>query len=505
MNKTSLIWGTFCLLLANVLSRALGFVYRIFLVRMIGSEGIGLTEMVSPIYSFCLVAASVGLPLAMSRLIAEELGRRKYDNLERIWRLTLRSVSIWSAIVSLLVFILAPWLIGNFASDERILTAFRAITPAIFIVSVCSCYRGYFQATKQIATIGFSQNIEQITRVILGLGLSYWLIPYGLKTVIVGLSIATVLGELCGLVCIVYRQKRQKSLKTSKPTLSRRVIGKYLLMVGIPLTGQRLLTSLIMMLQAFIIPQLLLKHGMSTTDATAAYGNFSGVAMTLLHLPGIFTSTMSTALLPAIAEAINRPALLTDRINQSLQINSCIGMPTAYLLFFYAEDLCSALFHTPDAAPCLQALAVGAWFIYTQGIVTGIQHGLGTLKQLLLNLCIAGAIFLATLWVLIPEYGIMGAAIACIIFAAVNCCLAFFQFQIGFKIHIDYIHIVFKPLLATIAAIYINKTAASILTANLIPPTFWHYGQILVFAILYLLILFGLRGLPNILIRYFRR
>ena len=406
MKKHSLVWGAAFLLLCNFISKVLGFLYRIVMVRVIGTEGIGLTEMVTPIYSFCLVVATLGIPLAMSRLITAQISRNHYQNIAKIWRISLFWVSLFGCLTTVLVFLLAPWLIKHFIVDQRTLFCFQVMIPSIFIVSICSCYRGYFQATKQIGIIGTSQNLEQIVRVIIGIGLAILLLPYGLTIAIIAVAIATVLGELAGLCYIMIKYKKAKLITAPQQsaTLSGYAISKYLFQIGTPVTMQKLLMSFLLMLQAFLIPWCLQKSGMTAEMATNAYGNYAGVAMSLIHLPGIFTSTLSVAILPAIAESTTSHYLLENRINQSFHITTAISLPVTAIFYLYAEELCTWLFDAPNAAPALQILAIGALFFYLQTTITSILQGLGNVKALLLNLFLSGICFLVGLYLLAVSY-----------------------------------------------------------------------------------------------------
>ena len=161
MKMQNIFCSAAILLICNFISRCLGFVYKIILVRLIGAEGIGITEMVSPVYSLALVAASLGIPLAMSKLLASEIGRRRFQTLRLIQQTSLGMLIVLGAGVTLLCALLAPLLLQNLNPEARTLNYLRALTPAIFIVTVCSGFRAYFQATKQIGIIGVSQNIEQ--------------------------------------------------------------------------------------------------------------------------------------------------------------------------------------------------------------------------------------------------------------------------------------------------------------------------------------------------------
>lgn len=503
MKKYSLAFGALILFFCNLISRVLGFAYKIVLVRIIGSEGIGLTEMVSPVYSFALVLASFGIPLAMTRLISSLMGRRDFTNIKRIWDISIRLLIFLGIFFSLVFYLFSDQIISIFAIDDCILLCFKVMIPAIFLVTVCSCYRAYFQAIKQIAVIGYSQNLEQFCRVSIGIFLAWYWMPYGLENAVIAVSIATVIGELVGLIYIMYRYKAYRPAADTVPTLSDGRIVKYLFTVGMPVTMQRLVMSLVLMLQSFMIPNLLHNTGLSVGTSTALYGNFSGVAMSLVNLPGIFTATMAMAILPAVAESNHRRDVLNSRVNQALQLTVLIGLPVSVIFHLYAFELCDWLFNTPDAGSILRILAIGSVFIYAHTVLTGIMQGMGSVRFLLYNLIFSGCLLLVLLYCLVPRYGINGAAISSVCFFTVNCLLNLKYLYFNSKLRFAGIQIVIKPVFAIIIALTVKKAVNILFTAG------WLYNQYIAFAFntvlltaVYLLVLFSIKGLPDLVIRY---
>lgn len=505
MKNYSLIFGACILFLCNFVSRALGFIYKILLVRILGSEGIGLTEMVTPVYSFALVLASLGIPLAMTRLMSSLIGQKDFANIRRIWRVSLGLLIFFGLFFSFFFLLFSDRIIRLFAIDDCILLCFKMMIPAVFIVTVCSGYRAYFQAIKQIAVIGYAQNLEQFCRICLGILLAWYWMPYGLEKAVAAVSFATVAGELVGLLFLVLRHRSYTTPEKMVPTLSRRKIAHYLFTVGMPVTLQRLLMSLVLMVQSILIPNLLHHSGFSTAEATALYGNFSGVAMSLVNLPGIFTSTLSTAILPAVAEINHRKDLLRDKINQSLQLTTLVGIPVSVIFFFYGENLCDWLFHTPEAGDILRILALGSVFFYGHTILTGIMHGIGNVRFLLYNLFFSGCVLLGVLYALVPSCGIAGAAIASVSFFTLNCLLNLFYLCRCHHLRLAFEAIILKPLFAALVAWIIKKAVSFWLTAhwNLQP----HFEFLLgcgLFITGYLLILSLIHGLPTLIIRRIR-
>ncbi len=505
MKKYSLILGACILFLCNFVSRALGFVYKILLVRILGSEGIGLTEMVTPVYSFALVLASLGIPLAMTRLMSSLIGQKDFANIRRIWRVSLGLLIFFGLFFSLFFLLFSDQIIRLFAIDDCILLCFKIMIPAVFIVTICSGYRAYFQAIKQIAVIGYAQNLEQFCRICLGIFLAWYWMPYGLEKAVAAVSFATVAGELVGLIFLILRHRSYVTQEKTTPTLSRRKIVQYLFTVGMPVTLQRLLMSLVLMMQSILIPNLLHHSGFSTAEATALYGNFSGVAMSLVNLPGIFTSTLSTAILPAVAEINHRQDLLRERINQSLQLTTLVGVPVSVIFFLYGENLCDWLFHTPEAGSILRILAIGAVFFYGHTILTGIMHGIGNVRFLLYNLFFSGCVLLGLLYALVPSWGIAGAAVASVSFFILNCLLNLFYLCRSRRLCLSFGTIIGKPLLAVSAALVIKKAVSVLLTAHWnFPPYFDFLLECGVLMIGYFGVLCFIHGLPTVIIRRIR-
>lgn len=501
--RRGLFWSAAILLVCNFISRVLGFVYKIILVRLIGTAGIGITEMTGPVYSFALVAASLGIPLALSRLLALEIGRRRYHNLRRIQKTAMLLLAVLGGLAAVICWRFAPNLLARFGTAEGA-NYLRILSPAVLLVTICSGFRAYFQATKQIGIIGVSQNLEQIVRVIVGSTLVYLALPYGIEAQIAAVAAATVLGELCGLLFIFNAYLRQRPQHPDPPELSHTAIGIRLLGFGAPVTVQKLLMSAILMLQAMLIPLALQRGGLTAAEATDAYGNFSGVAMSLIHLPGIFTATLAMALLPSIAESEQNPARLNSRINQSLHITAVIALPFMLLFYQFAEQLCRWLFNAPGAAGSLRVLALAAAFIYAQTAFTSILQGMGKLSALFASLLCSGGLFVGAIWLLTPRFGLNGAAIAELVFAAGGSLidLAFLRHYTGLRL--DRVNIIAKPLTAAIMAALSAKTAEKMISAAGLSQ----YTEFLLLSAMgglaYLATLLALDGMPRVFRHYLR-
>ncbi len=470
-------------------------------MRLLGVEGVGLIEMVSPIFSFLLVLAGCGIQTALSQIIAARHG----ENSRRYFHTAVILLVIGSSILTGAAYLAAPWLIENFAPDQRILLCFKAVLPAIIIICAASSLRGLFQGNKQVAPLGISQNVEQIIRVIAGIWLIGKLATAGLEIEVSAASIATVCGELAGVIYLIWVYLRRKNqLFSSMDNKGGFSFGaaKELLRMGLPLTGSRLVSTGILMLQALLIPLCLKMAGWDIRAATEIYGRFSGVALALLHLPGVFTSALTVSVLPAVAESmtydISGQRILGQRINASMQAASSFTLLGMVLLFLFADPLCTYLFDNPPAAAILKILTCGGIFFYLSLTLASILQGLGEVRQLLVNNIISGIILLLGIVLLTPHasLGIQGTALAADISWLCAFLLNLLSVYRKGKVRLDWKNIAFKPAMAALVAIlcyYFARPLFPGLLSNQNITTMLICG--IVVAVVYLLTLFVCGGL----------
>lgn len=418
MRNKKILKDGLLLLISNSIVKGLGFVYRVLLVRCLGTACIGLVEMATPIFSFLIVLSGLGLQTAMTQAIARA-PQQRFLYL-RAARGTLLCTGLLTAGLALLS---APLLMRFAAGDQRILLCFFCLIPAIPIISFASAYRGYLQGLQRVQPIAASQNTEQLVRSLLGVFLAMRMAAFPLEVAAAGPSLATLCGEGAGLLMLLFCMRRNREdipprgLRFS--SRERKQARWELLCYGLPLTGGRLASSGILLLQSLLIPFCLQQAGWDGEATATLYGQFSGVAMTLLHLPGVFTSALAVLILPVVAESQGQDAgsskRLARRIQASLKATLLCTVPGMLLLYLFAEPYCILIFDNAPAAPLLRILALSGIFFYLQVSLTSILQGLGEVRRLLLHSLLSGLVLLVCIGGLVsdPRLGISGAALAC--------------------------------------------------------------------------------------------
>lgn len=417
MAKRTFVYGAAILLAANFLNRMLGFLYQYLIMTHIGGEAYGLFTMVFPVYMLALVLTTAGIPLAVSKMISEAVSLNRLSRAKSIFRIALIFLTISGGIIALVLYIVSPYLAHRIFPDPRVLRIFLICTPAIFVVSISSAFRGYFQGMQNMLPTAISQICEQVVRVAVGFTTALTLLPRGIEWAAAGLAFGMLCGEVIGLFVIVIQYKLQKKIK---PTHLEEPIHpvhtmKELFHLASPVTIGRLLATGLSTLDAMLIPQRLQIAGYTAREATTLFGQLGGAAFTLLNFPSVFTFALATSLVPAISEAAARKQfqMVKLRSAQAIRLTIIIGIPCLIILFFFATPL-SAFFKSRNTAPILRVLALGGIFSYLQQTSTGILQGLGKVHLPVIHTIFSAMIRIPILYTLtgIPEWGLKGTALA---------------------------------------------------------------------------------------------
>lgn len=498
MAKRTFVYGATILLGANLINRVLGFGFQYLIMNHIGGEAYGLYNMVFPLYMLALVFTTAGIPLAVAKMVSEEISLGHKAQAHAVFRLAFWVLFISGALVSLGLYLLTPFLAQRIFPDPRVLPIFKICTPAIFIVSISSAFRGYFQGLQNMVPTAVSQVCEQIIRVAVGYLMALRLLSTGVEWAAAGLALGMLAGELFGLfiIAIQYKFTLPKSPGPRSEGVSREVPGyspRHILLkiwrLASPVTAGRLLSTGISALDALLIPMRLQAAGYSARAATTLYGQLSGSAFTLLTFPSVFTFALSTALVPAISEAAARRQtnVVRARSAEAIRLSILLGLPCLIILFYFAEQL-TALFKSAEIAAVLQILALGGIFSYIQQTTTGVLQGLGKVHLPVLHSIIASLIRFPILIYLtgLPQWGLRGTAFAYSIGYTVTAVLNLAAISRYTGMPLDLQRFFLQPISGGVAMLLGFHFLAPLFTGSLT----WYLAEFALGALLYCLILF---------------
>ncbi|MFD1736066.1 stage V sporulation protein B [Bacillus salitolerans] len=422
-SKQTFLQGTLILILAGLITRVLGFVNRIVVARIMGEEGVGLYMMAVPTLLLTITLTQLGLPIAISKLVAEAeaLGDRK--RIKKILVVSLATTGILSIIFTSGMIILAPILSETLLTDARTYYPLIAISPIVPIVALSSVLRGYFQGRQNMRPAAYSQVIEQIVRISLVALLTSAFLPYGVEFAAAGAMISVVIGELVSLLYMIMMFRMKKRVQVRKNFFQSVSHGKEtfksLMSIALPTTGSRLIGSLAYFFEPIVVAQSLAIAGVTTALATKQYGELTGYALPLLFLPSFITYSLSVSLVPAISEAAaqKKTLLIEHRLQQALRLSFVSGGLAVVVLYVFAEPIMQLMYGSATGAIFVKVMAPFFVFYYFQGPLQAALQALDLAKAAMVNSLIGAIVKIGVIFALAtrPELGIMGAALGIVV------------------------------------------------------------------------------------------
>ncbi|MHB1957276.1 MAG: putative polysaccharide biosynthesis protein [Sulfobacillus sp.] len=420
--------GAMILAFATIVSKLLGSIYTVILQNLIGDRGMGLYQMAYPIYSTLLIISTAGFPVAVSKYVSEYVAIGDFRTAQKIYRVSLVLLTVVGLLAACLLYAKASFF-AVLSGDPRAVYAIRAIAPALFVVPAMSSMRGYFQGWQMMAPTAVSQIAEQIIRVLTILIGAYALLHFGFGESIAAAAAAfgAVSGSTAGILVMVYyfwRYRNPADLvlasmggyrkPSDHPALATSQIVKKLLYYAVPVSLGALIIPLMSNVDALTVTNLLKSSGVSQLAATRDFGILSGRAFKLMMFPAALASSIGVALMPAVSEAhaLRNSSDTAARVLLGLRMTVLFSLPAAIGLCILAKPIDIALFRDTAGYHSIQILGFATLFSTLQIALAASLQGVGAVYLPLRSLLIGTVAKVALNFILIPLYGIDGAAMA---------------------------------------------------------------------------------------------
>ncbi len=410
--KQTIIKGTFILTATGFATRFMGFFYRIFLSHTFGEEGVGLYQLIFPIYALCFSLTSAGIELALSRCVSARLVKdQQKEARELLYTGLILSVSA-SCIVTILLQKYACLLSAHFLKDSRCANLLVLLSYAIPFAAVHSCIVGYYLGSKKAKIPAISQLIEQVLRILSVYLIYQFALSQGTR---LGISIAVaglIFGEISSAFYCLYKI-RGRSFLAPLPRLHFFAFlrhGRELFLLSSPLTANRVLLNILQSVESISIPLRLQMFGMIRAEALGIYGVMTGMALPCILFPSAITNSVSTMLLPAVAEiqALDDRKEMSRLVQKTVYCCIFLGSLCCVFLLCFGDWIGTFLFHSPLSGKFITAMSWLCPFLYTNNTLISIINGIGkTYLSFIINSLSLG-IRIASVFFLIPIYGIFG-------------------------------------------------------------------------------------------------
>lgn len=447
----SIIGGMTVLGLSGLICKLVGVLFSIPLQWMIGLEGLGVYNAVFPTYNLLLTISSAGLPVAVSRLVAQSLAKDDPRNARQVFRTALLLLTILGCIATIIIFACSGLLSDSVVKLDESRLGFQAIAPCVAMVCMLSAFRGFMQGQQNMTPTAISQLIEQVGKVAIALPLAYagkvigaengMSAAYGAAGALLGTTLVEAVALLY-MVLLYLRKRNDFSRLEQDPEREAeepRAIARQLMYISIPITIGACIVPLSQFIDSAMLMERLQIFGETYERAKSLYGLFTGTVIRLINIPTALALAVSMSLVPAISsakalddfETINRQSDLGLRFAFLIGFPCSIGMSVLaepMMHFFYGETMESEYLRLGGELLAVSSLTIVLFTVVqaTSSILQGLGKQripmytlvAGVICKILLNyVLIAGVSVNVFNWftLSIPGIGIHGAPIASLV------------------------------------------------------------------------------------------
>jgi O-antigen/teichoic acid export membrane protein len=432
-NTTGALWvkGVAVLGAAAVISKLLGTLQKIPLQNIAGDEAYGIYTAVYPFYILILFLATAGFPIAVSTFVAECLIKGNIVAARQVLKVAIIILTISGMIGFILLFfgasIIAGW-IGNAETKPAI----QSVSFALLFVPIMAALRGYFQGSRDMVPTAVSQVVEQLIRVgtmiVVLILLTSWTISA--SWIAAGATFGAVTGAVAGLlVMLMYWRRHERSQELgwtsahaasvhAKERFSK--LARRMLLFAIPVCLGAVAVPLMSIVDTFTLPRLLHEPGMSDLDVMTRFGIYAR-GLPLVQMVAMLVSAISVALVPAIAEArsLNDWHSVRQRAELSIRLTWLVGIASSVGLAMTALPVNIMLYENTKGTMAIAIVAFTAMFSTVNITTTSVLQGVGSVTIPAITLTIAAMVKILLNLLLVPLWGIHGAALAAVLAFAI--------------------------------------------------------------------------------------
>ena len=339
--KDGIIKGAFSLGVGAFICKILGAFYRIPLTNLLGSYGLGLYQMVFPVYALLLDFSGAGAPSALSKIISSDLSKNR-QNTAFLYLKTSKKLLGLIGLLFTVVLLVGSKIISSLQGNLNAYLGYVFLAPSIFLVCLISCYRGYFQGLMKMSPTAINQVVEQVVKLVLGL-LFAFAFRKNVVHAVAGATFAITISEVVALLHLhIFYKNSSINLQTnyiSQKYLDKEMV-KNLIKTALPIIIVGILIPLSQVVDSFLVVNILKKY---RQDATSLYGLLSGVVLTVINLPVSICYGLSTVSIPSISSTTD-PLQKIKRLEKSLLLTVLVALPCWIALYLFAPLIIRLLY-----------------------------------------------------------------------------------------------------------------------------------------------------------------
>lgn len=456
--------GVIVLMFSQVIIKIVGLIYKLYLTNRegFGDRGNAIYSSGFQIYALFLTISSIGVPNAISKLVSSKVAVGDNKGAYRIFKIAFAMFGLLGFIGSTILFFGANYIANIYLQIPEAEITILALAPSVFLVSIESVLKGYFNGRENLSVTANSQSLEQIFKTVCTIFIVEQVASISANNTVLMAGAATLATTLATLFSLVYlyRYFIKRKKEVWQEVISSKVhkkdsvikIMKNILAVSIPIALCGLFSAVTKTIDALTVVRIL-KDFIGEQEATLQYGILSGKVDTLITLPFSFNIAFATALVPTISAAIAKKEMhiAKRRVEFSILVTILIGLPCTICMCLFSDQILNLLF--PNASLGSDMLAFASWsiiFVVLTQTINGALQGMGKVNIPVIAFAFGAIIKLIFNILLIPTVGVKGAILSSLLSHIVSFIICLISLKRNLEISFKINKFLIKPLIASI-------------------------------------------------------
>ena len=430
-----LLKGAVIMTVFSLLGKCLGVLLRLFLSARIGSEGIGLYQLLMSVYGLFAALSTAGLTVAVSRLAAEKEAGNPSDA-QKLLKVSIPVGLAVSGLATVILLVLSPLLAETAVGDRDTASALCILALSMPFMAVAACFKGWFIAKRQVLRSSSASLFEQCVKFavmafLLGVVMAD---TNDIHRLCVGIVLGITVGEcasFCYLLAAYRFLKGRQSKALYNPTETTRHSLRSLYGVMIPIALSVMVTSMLHTAENLLIPAAFGKFSGDRSVALSEFGVIRGMVIPLLFFPFAFLQSLVSVMIPEISRlhAAHGKEIRDRQISRILSVSFLFGIAAGGLFFFLPESIGEAFYPGESTAEALRLLALVTPMMYVQTICDGLLKAVDGQKYTLRYSIYNSVLRLGVIFTLIPITGAKGYLVLLMVSNTMEFCLCYFRLK----------------------------------------------------------------------------
>lgn len=410
LKKTIFIKNAVVLTVSGLILRFIGVIFKVWLASKIGSEGIGLYQVVFSVYIFLATFATSGISTAVTRICTEKIATKKTNEIKEVLKKSLIITFVVAIISACILFFGANFIANSFICDKRAVLSLKVLSFSLLFMGACSCFRGYFIAKRMATPPAISQIFEQLVRIITVIIAVKLTFSKGMAICLSGVFIGDTISEFVSALFLyaIYRLNiRNLSPQTNKTSDN---IYRKIKEIALPITLGRYLNTALRTCENILAPRLLKHFASAKENALSQFGMLKGMALPLIFFPSTLLNSLSLLLIPEVTDAQTKgqKRLVSATVSNVINLTAIVSYIFSAIFFVCGKEIGLLIYKNQTVGILIKFLSPLVPLMYLDSICDGLLKGLNQQKFTFFTSVSDSAIRIVLIFFVLPKFGLLG-------------------------------------------------------------------------------------------------